>query len=409
MFRRKTTVEVEGEICPYCEFVNKAGSTTCSQCYYDLNKSPRDQGESISTELSNSIFDELMSDEDDSWEEGDALDVVLSLDQDPLEVKQYEATDFESEEPEKIGFMESSSPEMHDTVSHEPEEVVAEDVGEEIKNVPKLDFSKTDPFDEVPEPVHQGKGTVFSPSTPTKLDDDLMGHVGGLELPSLPPDNLYENKIDLSAKRAPAPTPAAVLPNLPTTQVPTPAVELPKPVATPVVQPTPQVDVNPNNSTETAPATPHIEESGVAIQEQEIPEDIHKTQILGVEEEAAEEINLPKEVPEIEPPQAIPPTPEANSRIWPWPEGEPWDARQVHREVVSALELVKSGKRDEAASTIDSLGPHLTDENIDLIYHIGMVLKQLERSEEVKTMLTRANSQMPGNQHVSSAMAHLGV
>ena len=36
-----------------------------------------------------------MSDEDDSWEEGDALDVVLSLDQDPLEVKQYEATDFE--------------------------------------------------------------------------------------------------------------------------------------------------------------------------------------------------------------------------------------------------------------------------------------------------------------------------
>ena len=93
MFRRKTTVEVEGEICPYCEFVNKAGSTTCSQCYYDLNKSPRDQGESISTELSNSIFDELMSDEDDSWEEGDALDVVLSLDQDPLEVKQYEATE----------------------------------------------------------------------------------------------------------------------------------------------------------------------------------------------------------------------------------------------------------------------------------------------------------------------------
>ena len=64
---------------------------------------------------------------------------------------------------------------------------------------------------------------------------------------------------------------------------------------------------------------------------------------------------------------------------------------------------------DEAASTIDSLGPHLTDENIDLIYHIGMVLKQLERSEEVKTMLVRANTQMPGNQHVSSAMAHLGV
>jgi len=396
MFRRKTTVEVEGEICPYCEFVNKAGATTCSQCYYDLNKSPRDQGESVSAELSNSIFDELMSDEDDSWEEGEALDVVLSLDQDPLEVKQYAATDFESEEPEKIGFMESSSPEMHDTVSHEPEEVSAEDVGEEIKNVPKLDFSKTDPFEEVPEPVHQGKGAVFSPSTPAKVDDDLMGHVGGFELPSLPPDDLYENKIDFTAKRAPAPTPAVVLPNLPQTQVSTPAVELPKPVTTPVVQPTPQVDVNPNNSTETAPVTPHIEESDVE-EESEI-----------VEEEDYES-NVPKEVPEIEPPQAIPPTLEANSRIWPWPEGEPWDARQVHREVVSALELVKSGKRDEASSTIDSLGPHLTNENIDLIYHIGMVLKQLERTEEVKSILARANSEMPGNEHVSSAMAHLGV
>ena len=71
--------------------------------------------------------------------------------------------------------------------------------------------------------------------------------------------------------------------------------------------------------------------------------------------------------------------------------------------------MVKSGKNDDAASIIDTLGPHLTDENIDLIYHIGMVLKQLGRVEEVKTMLERANSAMPGNEHVSSAVAHLGV
>ena len=51
-----------------------------------------------------------MADDDDSWEEGEALDVVLTLDQDPLEVDQYEVTDFDAEEPEKIGFMESSSP-----------------------------------------------------------------------------------------------------------------------------------------------------------------------------------------------------------------------------------------------------------------------------------------------------------
>ena len=39
------------------------------------------------------------------------------------------------------------------------------------------------------------------------MDDDLLGHVGGSELPSLPSDDLYENKIDLTVKKAPAPTP----------------------------------------------------------------------------------------------------------------------------------------------------------------------------------------------------------
>ena len=107
MFRRKTAADIEGEICPYCEYVNTAGSTTCVQCYYELNKAPRDQGEELSQELSNSIFDELMSDDDDSWQEGEARDVVLTLDSDPLEVGQYEATNFEEEEPE-MGYLNSS-------------------------------------------------------------------------------------------------------------------------------------------------------------------------------------------------------------------------------------------------------------------------------------------------------------
>ncbi len=383
MFRRKSAAIIEGEICPYCEFVNQPSSSTCSQCYYELNKSPRDQGEPVSTEISNSIFDELMSEEDDSWEEGEALDVVLSLDQDPLEVKQYEITNFDSEEPEEIGFMSSASPELHETVSHEPEEVSVDDVGEKIKDVPKLDFTKKDPFDEVAEPVHQGKGAVFSPSTPSKMDEDLLGHVGGTELPSLPSDDLYENKIDLTAIKAPAPTPAVVLPTNPIFNGGIQQTELPKPVANPVIQP-----IDP------APESSPIVEATVSVQEVE-----------------AEEIDEVKTVPTLatEPVATVVPEPVANSRIWPWAESEAWDPRQVHREVVSALELIKSGKAEDAAKTIDTLGPHLTDENIDLIYHIGMVLKQLGRTDEVKSMLDRAKLAMPDNEHVSSAVAHLGV
>ena len=115
------------------------------------------------------------------------------------------------------------------------------------------------------------------------------------------------------------------------------------------------------------------------------------------EEVAIEEFDKPKTVPEIVTVQSPSPVPQAESRIWPWPKGEAWDARRVHREVVSALELVKSGKKDEAASTIDTLGPHLTNDNIDLFYHIGMVLKQLDRTEDVRSMIQRANLEMPGN------------
>lgn len=374
MFRRKAAANVEGEVCPYCEFVNSPGSDTCKQCYYDLNKAPRDQGDVISTEVSDSIFDELMSDDDDTWEETEALDVVLTLDADPLDVSQYDVTDFKSEEPEKIGFMESSSPELLNTVSHEPDAVTVEDVGEAISNVEKLDFSKEDPFAEVPEPVPQGKGAVFSPSAPAKLDDDLLGHVGGLELPSLPPDDLYENKIDLTVKKAPAPTPAVVLPDY-------------KPIATTVSEPVTEVPVN-------APMA----------QDFETPQEIVQPEITTPEVKSIP--NIPAVVSET---PVVTPTPEVVVGIWPWSPSESWDARIVHREVVSALEQVKSGHISEATSTIDALGPHLSDANIDLIYHIGMVLKQIGRTDEVKSMLERAKLAMPDNEHVSSAVAHLGV
>ncbi len=340
MFRRKEAAEVEGKVCPYCELVNALGSETCTQCYYDLMKTPKDQGESVSDEVSNSIFDELMSDDDDTWVDGDALDVVLTLDNDPLDVKQYEVTNFESEKPEKIGFMESSPPELFSTVSHQPDDTTLEDIGEPISDVEKLDFSNENPLDKVPEPVPQGIGTVFSPSTPSKMDDDLLGHVGGNELPSLPSDDLYENKIDLNVKKAPAPTPAVALPSYTAPEPPAPvSQEIPKPAAEPL--PAPQ--------------------------------------------------------------------PSTAQRIWPWAESETWDPRIIHREVVSALEQIKSGKVEEATKTIDALGPHLSDENVDLIYHIGMVLKKIGRTEDVKSMLANAELAMPNNEHVSSAVTHLGV
>jgi len=391
MFRRKATTESEGQVCPFCEFVNPTGTMTCVQCYYEINKAPRDQGEEISSELSSSIFDELMSEEDDSYEESEALDVVLALDADPLEINQYEVTNFDSEEPEQVGFIESSSPELNETVSHEPVEVSADEIGEPIKDYEKIDFSNIDPLSEVPEPVHRGKGTVFSPNSP-EMDGDLKGHIGGNELPSLPSDDLYENKVDFTAaQRDPAPTPSTVaLPEIPDLDFDMP-VSQPQPQEDEVeIEETPQQDIEaeelPNPEQEIKSPTSNEEEFVDSADEVE-----------SAEEELIEEVNVPI------------PASNTNGRFWPWPEAEPWDPRQIHREVVSALEFTKSGKNAEAARVIDELGPHLSAENVDLIYHIGMVLKHLDRINDVRNMLDIAKHSMPENEHVQSALVHLEI
>ena len=95
-----------------------------------------------------------------------------------------------------------------------------------------------------------------------------------------------------------------------------------------------------------------------------------------------------------------------NNHIWPWPAAEEWDSRDIHREVVSALELAKSNKIDEASNTLDRLGPHL-GEDLELLYHIGMVLKQIGREEHMRTMLADAQRIKPDNKHVATAVTHL--
>lgn len=355
MFKRRGGDAIESNTCPYCEFNNAAGVSICVQCYYEMEKSARDQGESVSPEVSSSIFDELMSEEDDSWDDGEALEVVLAMDQDPLVVDQYETTDFSSEEPEKIGFMDSRAPELHTTVIHEVEDVSIEDVGEAPKDYSKIDLGGHDPFTEVAEPVHSGRGAVFSPQSP-KMDDDLLGHIGGSELPSLPPDDLYDHKIDLTGQGAPPP--------------PAPIVQVPVPEVVKAPAPTPAIAL---------PDFPIVQSP----------------------------VEVPIPVPVEEPTPA--PEPEDDGRFWPWPAAEPWDPRQIHREVVSALEYAKSGKKESATRTIEELGPHLDDTNVDLLYHVGLVLKQIGRENDVSWMLARAHSALPESEHVSSAVAHLGV
>ena len=113
--------------------------------------------------------------------------------------------------------------------------------------------------------------------------------------------------------------------------------------------------------------------------------------------------DLPDEAPETPAPE-----PQHNNRIWPWPAQEPWDPRQVYREVVSILESIKAGRLPEAAQTLDVLGPHL-DKNLDMLLHIGASMRQLGREEHLQWTLAMAQHVHPNDEQVSAAVAQLGT
>jgi len=125
---------------------------------------------------------------------------------------------------------------------------------------------------------------------------------------------------------------------------------------------------------------------------------------------------IPEEKPQVEPVTGAVLSPEVKAeapmitehRFWPWPAAEAWDPRDVHRRVVECLEAVKSGKFEDAAKNLDEVGPHL-DGQIELIYHVGLVLKSVGRIDSMRWMLAQAARMHPENSDVKTALVHLGT
>jgi hypothetical protein len=92
--------------------------------------------------------------------------------------------------------------------------------------------------------------------------------------------------------------------------------------------------------------------------------------------------------------------------IWPWPAEKKWDSRDLRRELLDAMAAAKSGNNSKAEETLDRIGPHLGD-SIDLLFHIGVLLKRFGRDYELMQMLTKAQAQYPGDSNVSNAISKL--
>ena len=278
---------------------------------------------------------------------------------------------------ESLGFIKAGRPTLSETVEYESPEAVELDSSDAPKAPVDFKIEAHDPMSEVAEPVHTGLGNLYSPMVKAEKDDDLTGSVGPApgsvsstpDLPDLP----GETPVDTVALPITQAITAAAEPEPATIQTP----ELPDAMdsITPAHVETPQIPDLPEPTPELPDAT-------------------------ATENVAPDRPDEAQETPA--------PEPQHNNRIWPWPAQEPWDPRQVYREVVSILESIKAGRLPEAAQTLDVLGPHL-DKNLDMLLHIGASMRQLGREEHLQWTLAMAQHVHPNDEQVSAAVAQLGT
>lgn len=370
--RKKREKDSIGVSCPYCEYNNPLGAETCEQCYYDLNKSARDQPMAEPTTSGDEIMSLLLGDNEDTEEAPEVVEAVLTMDDVTVDIGQYDLPEpVQNEEgedvPESFEFIGSQGPTLSKTVAAEEEEEEVELTADDApKEYIAFDLGDVNPLDEVADPVHTGKGGLYSPTVETPKDDDLLGEVGPSithatpELPDLPDDD------------GPLPSTGSLAQAVvaePETAVPAVAMPASEPVAAAVAVPNstvpPDLPDLPDDEPQEVATSANVQESA---------------------EEAQEAVN--------------------DDRIWPWPKAEPWTPTQVYQEVVAAMEHVKHNRMEQAAHTLDTLGPHL-DLNLDMLLHISVLMQHLGRHDHVKWTLDMAAYVHPTDAHVQQARAQL--
>ena len=353
-WRKKESSNVQN-ICPYCGTPNEIGAKECKLCYYDLTVSARDQPMATPSSAESEIMTTLLGDDtDDSQGEDYAVEAVLSLDEVTIEIDQFAADD--SAEEGKFDFITSSGPTLSEVQDYaDPEEV---ELSPEDAPESKVDFivPESNPLEEVAEPIHTGQGSLFLDSV--KSDDDFTGSVGPNKLRNMEPELLSEE-------------------NQPST------VSLASAISNEVIEATPEL-----------PDIPDDEVSSLPDDTPEVPD-------IPIDNDGQDEA-----IQTSENHTTAAPIPQFNGRIWPWPAKQAWDERQVYREVVAMLELIKTGKLTQTAQQLDNLGPHL-DGNLDMLAHIGTIMRYLGREEHLQWMLKMAQTNYPNDSNVVRAIAHL--
>ncbi len=360
MFGRKRKKQPDGQVCPLCQLVNTEEAESCTRCYYEFTVAAHRQVVSeITEEESGGLFDALLEEDESADDENPLVDWTshsFSMDDMTVEVSPYDedglvevdqsvSMEHQFDAPQQVARVKNQKQEEDDYV------LTASDAPKNVTKFdtgdgPDLTFTKEEYSAPVVKLVEMTESEDIEPvhSTTSVLDEE-------------------DEEIEIEA----TPTPVPEL-------EPSPAIAPEIPPATPAASPPPPIVPE-------IPAVPTIPEIPA------VP--------------AVPEVPMVPAIPET--PSAPVPTPVG---IWPWPQSEAWDDTKVRKMLRDAMELAKGGDIAASKRTMVSLGPHLGD-RVDLVFHIGVLLKKFEQEVAMRRMIESARSQHPDSPEVAKAVQYL--
>ena len=365
-FRKKK--QEEGQVCPLCQLLNEEDAPSCTRCYYEFTVAAHRQTVSeVTDKESSDLFDSLLDEDEELDEDTPLVDWTshsfsmddMTVDVSPydeegmVEVDQSISMDHQFDAPQQVARVKGETPEASEedyvlTAADAPKNVTKFDTGDG----PNLEFVEEEYNTPVVKLVEMTESADIEPvSSASSIPDESDVQASEPNTPSLP-----------SSLASPSESVAA----------PSPAV-LSEPVAKPT--PSPSVPAVP-----TIPLTPAVP--------------------------AIPEIPAIPDVPAIPTiPTSTAPIPQ-QAGIWPWPQSEEWDDSTIRKMLRDAMESAKAGNIDESKRTLVSLGPHLGG-RIDLIFHIGVLLKKFGQDDAMRRMIEAARTQHPDSPDVAKAVQHL--
>ena len=383
MFGRKRKKETDGQMCPLCQLVNAQDAETCTRCYYEFTIAAHRQTVSeITDEESGGLFDALMEEDEEDEEDSPLVDWTshsFSMDDMTVEVSPYDeqglvevdqsvSMDHQFDAPQQVarvkGKQEEEEEEYVLTAADAPKNVTKFDTGDG----PDLAFEEEEYSAPVVKLVEMTESADIEPvqsASEIQDDDSIHGETETTPEPESETQSLSEVTPPVPSIPAVPSTPA--IPAIPATPI-APAV-----ASTPAIPTSPPPPAIPST-----PAAPNVP--------------------------AVPAVPAIPAVPTVPSPTSVP-TP-ASTGIWPWPQSDAWDDATVRKMLRDAMESAKSGDIDTSKRTLVTLGPHLGD-RIDLVFHIGVLLKKFKQEEVMRRMIEAARVQHPTSPEVAKAVQHL--